>query len=246
MIIEICANSVQSAIYAQQGNAQRIELCCSLELGGISPSAGTILRCRQLLHIHLFVLIRPRAGDFCYSEEEFETMKTTIEFCKQHMIDGIVIGLLNPDRTIDLKRTKELVKLARPMQVTFHRAFDSVKNPLKAVEQLIDIGIDRILTSGQKNTAIEGKELIHQLVLQAKNRISIMPGAGINAQNIETLIETTKATEYHLSAKSLVKSNMTSSSSNLQLNSSPEVSEFDYYETDLEKVRTIVRIVNGK
>lgn len=203
MTLEICANSIHSALAAQNAGAHRVELCKNLNEGGTTPSYGTILNTRKQLHIDLFVLIRPRPGDFLYTEEEFEIMKTDIEVCKTLKCDGVVFGILTKDGEVDVKRTQELVKLASPMGVTFHRAFDRCKDPFKALESIIQTGCERILTSGQKDSALEATELIKQLIEKAGNRISIMPGAGINSTNIREIRNTTKAKEYHSSAKTL-------------------------------------------
>src|SRR5690554_3294846 len=201
MTLEICANSIHSALAAQHAGAHRVELCENLNEGGTTPSYGTILNTRKHLHIPLFVLIRPRGGDFLYTEEEFEIMKTDIEICKTLKCDGVVVGILTKDGEVDVDRTRELVKLASPMGVTFHRAFDRCNDPFKALELIIETGCERILTSGLKNSAWEATELIKQLVEKAGNRISIMPGAGINSSNISGLKNITKAKEYHTSAK---------------------------------------------
>lgn len=201
MTLEICANSILSALAAQDAGAHRVELCENLNEGGTTPSYGTILNTRKQLYIDLFALIRPRGGDFLYTKEEFEIMKTDIEVCKTLKCDGVVIGILTKDGEVDVDRTQELVKLASPMGVTFHRAFDRVKDPFKALELIIETGCERILTSGLKNSAMEATELIKQLIEKANNRISIMPGAGINSSNILELKNITKAKEYHTSAK---------------------------------------------
>jgi copper homeostasis protein len=201
MTLEICANSIHSALAAQNAGAHRVELCENLNEGGTTPSYGTILNTRKQLSIDLYVLIRPRGGDFLYTEEEFEIMKTDIEICKTLKCDGVVLGILTKDGEVDVNRTQELVKLAFPMGVTFHRAFDRCKDPFKALESIIETGCERILTSGLKSSAIEATELLKQLVEKAGNRISIMPGAGINSSNILELKNITKAKEYHTSAK---------------------------------------------
>jgi len=204
MKLEICANSVQSAVNAQEGGAQRIELCCNLEEGGLTPSAATIQLARKWLAIEVFVLIRPRIGNFCYSDIEFETMLKEILFCKDEGVDGVVFGVLNKDGTIDLERNAILVEAARPMQVTFHRAFDCIPDASKGLEQLIQVKFDRVLTSGQQVTAMEGKALIQQFVQQAKDRITILPGSGLSANNLKDFIAYTGVKEVHLSAKMLV------------------------------------------
>lgn len=201
MVLEICASSIHSALAAQTGGAQRIELCENLGEGGTTPSFGTISLSKKLLQIDVYVLVRPRAGDFLYSEEEFEIMKADIENCKALGCEGVVIGLLKRDGEIDVKRTRELVELAAPMGVTFHRAFDRCKDPFKALEEVISTGCERILTSGLKNTALDAIGLLKGLIEQAADRIIIMPGAGINATNIKDLKEKTNAKEFHSSAK---------------------------------------------
>lgn len=208
MILEICANSLASALAAQNGGAQRIELCENLNEGGTTPSYGTIISVRKQLDIKVYVLIRPRSGDFFYSDEEFSVMKEDIKICKKLGCDGVVIGLLDQYGNVDTKRTKELVNLANPMGVTFHRAFDCSNDGLKALEDIINCGCERILTSGMHNTAIEGSSFLKVLVDRSAGRINIMPGSGINEQNILILKETTSAKEYHLSAKTPIESKM--------------------------------------
>jgi len=203
MKIEICVDSPEAAIQAQKHGANRVELCANLLEGGTTPSAGCIFETRQSIDIGLFVIIRPRGGDFYYNLSEIAQMKYNIEMCKSLGVDGVVIGLLDVDGQIDIENTKALIELARPMEVTFHRAFDRCKEPLKALEQLIELGVDRILTSGQYMTAFEGKKLIGELVKQAKDRIIIMPGSGVNPQNIKTLREETQAIEFHFTAHKL-------------------------------------------
>lgn len=206
--LEICSNSSYSALQAQLGGASRVEFCQNLENGGITPSYGQIARARQLLHIGMHVLIRPRGGDFVYSDDEFEEMKMDISFCKNSGCDGVVIGILAPDGSVDLARNAALIALAKPMTVVFHRAFDRVKNPTEALEDVIALGFDRILTSGLRNTAEEGQDMLKKLMLQADGRIEIMPGAGVNAANIAKIIGDTGAKSIHSSAKISVKSRM--------------------------------------
>jgi len=206
--LEICANSVTSALAAQDGGADRVELCQNLDLGGTTPSLGQVWLARAGLTIGTHVLIRPRGGDFLYTALEFQEMKADIAFCKEIKCDGVVIGLLRADGRVDTVRTIELIELARPMQVTFHRAFDRCKDPIEALEAIIDIGCDRLLTSGLENTAREGVETIAKLVEQASGRIDVMPGSGINEQNIARIAESTGATSFHASAKIALESGM--------------------------------------
>jgi len=184
MIIEVCANSYEYAIKAEKAGADRIELCKDLHLDGLTPDYEIAKKTINKLNIPVFILIRPREGDFNYSNEEFELMKADIVKFKEMGCKGIVSGVLNNDNTIDLERTKELVELTRPLEFTFHRAFDIVPNPIKEIEKLIELGIDRVLTSGQEEIAVDGLDLLHNLLERTQKRIKIMPGSGINKSNI--------------------------------------------------------------
>lgn len=206
--LEICAGSLTSALNAQKGGAHRVELCDNLNEGGTTPSPGMIIQAVKLLDIPVFVLVRPRPGDFLYSDEEFEAMKEDVLFCKGHEAKGVVLGILQADGSVDIERTGELVALARPMKVTFHRAFDRVTDPFMAMEDIISLGIERILTSGQATSALAGAELIEQLINKANNRIIIMPGSGITELNVSELITRTGAREVHASLRSPVESRM--------------------------------------
>jgi len=184
MIIEVCADSYEYAEKAEKAGADRIELCKHLHLDGLTPNYKTAKKTIENLNIPVFVLIRPRHGDFNYSEKEFELMKADIVKFKEMGCKGIVSGILNNDDTIDIKRTNELVNLSRPLEFTFHRAFDVVTDPLKELEKLIQLGVERVLTSGQKQKAVKGIELLKELKKNAKDKIIIMPGSGINKLNI--------------------------------------------------------------
>jgi len=183
MIIEVCAESYEYALKAEKAGANRIELCKYLHLDGLTPDYETAKKTIDKLNIPVFILIRPREGDFIYSDEEFELMKRDIIKFKKMGCKGIVSGILNDDNSIDVKRTKDLIELSRPLEFTFHRAFDIVSDPLKEIENLIRMGVDRILTSGQKNKAIEGLYLLEKLNNISKKRIVIMPGSGISNTN---------------------------------------------------------------
>lgn len=199
MLLEICANSFQSAKNAQEAGAHRIELCQELSVGGLTPSYGLLKLVKDKLNISIHVLIRPRSGDFYYNDEEFDQMKKDIEVCKELEFDGIVSGILKADSTIDIERTKVLIDLARPLSFTFHRGFDEVKKPEVALQQLIDLGVERILTSGQKPKAVDGIALLRQLNTLANGQIIIMPGSGINADNAGVFKES-GFTDIHASA----------------------------------------------
>lgn len=184
MILEVCANSYESAINAEKGGAHRIELCENLSVGGLTPNFDLAKKVISELNIPVFILIRPRKGDFNYSHEEFEQIKKDIILSKKIGCKGIVSGILTKDKKLDINKTKELIKLSRPLEFTFHRAFDEVLNPINVLHQLIKLRADRILTSGQKKTAIDGIELIKKLINISNNTIKIMPGSGINSTNI--------------------------------------------------------------
>jgi len=197
--VEVCADSIDSALAAQSAGACRVEYCANLPEGGTTPSIGQIEIARKLLNIKLYVIIRPRGGDFFYNDTEFEIMKSDIHHCGKIGCDGVVIGMLHADGSVDKERCKELIDIAHnySMGVTFHRAFDHCRNLFEGMEAIIAMGCERILTSGGKDTAPEGASIIRQLIQQAGNRIVIMPGAGITAENAADLIKNTGATELH-------------------------------------------------
>jgi len=231
MQLEVCASSLTSAINAQAGGAQRIELCCNLEQGGLTPSAATIQLARKALTIDIFVLIRPRIGDFNYSDMEFQQMQENLLFCKKAGVNGVVFGILNEQQEIDLVKNKALVELAAPMQTTFHRAFDCLKNPFENLEKIIDLGFDRILTSGLVPTAIQGQALLKKLITQAGDRIMILPGSGLNSQNMSDFLLATGSKEVHASAKKTIYPKMES------LFSAP------YFETDQQEVERLIALL---
>jgi len=201
MEVEICCGSIQSAANAKAGGAVRVELCQGLVEGGTTPSPATIDYAVKELGLQVFVLVRPRGGDFCYNELEIKTMEEDVKFCKQAGATGIVVGFLHPDGTIDTELTRKFVELSAPLPVTFHRAFDECAEPLKALEQIIDCGCARILTSGCKPTAIEGADMLQQLVKQADGRITILAGSGITPENAAALKQKTGVPEIHGSCK---------------------------------------------
>ncbi|KZC17286.1 copper homeostasis protein CutC [Rhodanobacter sp. FW510-R12] len=208
MMLEIAANSVASALAAQEGGAGRVELCTALELGGLTPSHAQIALARERLRIPLYVLIRPRAGDFLYSELECEAMQRDIETCVALGCDGVVFGVLDADGDVDMARCCTLVAAAGKLGVTFHRAFDMSRDPVRALEDIVALGCERVLTSGARASAVEGAALIRELVAQAGGRLAVMPGAGVTAQNVAALAATTGAREFHASAKCRLPSGM--------------------------------------
>ena len=207
-VIEIATTDFTTTREAVEGGADRIELCAALSEGGITASYGTIKKCREAFSVSLFPIIRPRSGDFLYNEEDFDIMRRDVLLCKEIGCDGVVVGMLLGDGSIDLERTARLVELAYPLELSFHRAFDRCKDPFLALEQLINLGCQRILTSGQKPAAPEGLELIAQLVKASDERIIIMPGSGVRKENIREIAEKTGARELHSSLRSKVKSQM--------------------------------------
>ncbi|MDJ1493658.1 copper homeostasis protein CutC [Cytophagaceae bacterium DM2B3-1] len=237
--VEICVNSAISAIEAQKGGANRVELCENLWEGGTTPSAGTIAIARKNLTIQLFVIIRPRGGDFLYSDDEFEVMKHDILTAKQLGADGIVTGILTADGRVDIPRMKELKELAAPLPITFHRAFDMVADPYQALEDCIALGMDRILTSGLEKSAIEGMELIAELVQKAAGRIRIMPGSGINEKNVHKLVQYTGVKEVHFSAMRTVDSQMEYRQANVFMGGVMRPPEFLITVTDPAKVERV-------
>jgi copper homeostasis protein len=238
MIFEACVNSAVSAIEAQKGGADRVELCENLHDGGTTPSTGMILFARKNLHIGLYVMVRPRGGDFLYSDAEFEIMAEDIKAAKNLGADGVVFGILKADGAIDVERMKILTDLARPMGVTCHRAFDMTADPFLAMEDLIHLGVDRILTSGQQKTASEGATLITELIKRSDSRIIIMPGSGVKEDNIEDLIRSTRATEVHIHLEKQQPSQMIFRQSCVYMGI-PDQSEFEHTITDRERIRKV-------
>ena len=206
--LEVIGFTIESCLIAQAAGAHRIELCDNPSEGGTTPSYGFIKAAREKLTIELYPIIRPRGGDFLYSETEFEIMKADVQLCKDLDCNGVVIGILLPNGTVDKERCKQLVDIAYPMGVSFHRAFDRTADPFKALEDIISIGCERILTSGQKPSVNEGMQLLVDLVQQANKRIIIMPGSGVRAENIVALANQTNALEFHTSARININSKM--------------------------------------
>lgn len=237
--IEVCVDSVESAIAAEQGGADRVELCDNLLEGGTTPSAGTIEVARKHLKLGLQVIIRPRGGDFCYSDLEFDVMKRDIEVAKYLKADGVVIGILRPDGTVDVERTRTLLELARPLNVTFHRAFDMTCGPFQALEDLIALGVDRILTSGQAFSVLEGLDLIADLVEKAGERVIIMPGGGTE-RNIKKVVEQCGVKELHVIGPKAVESSMQYRHHHVFMGGELRPPEYTRMSTDPEKI-TLLR-----
>jgi copper homeostasis protein len=245
VILEVCANSARSAIAAQQGGATRIELCENLAEGGTTPSYGQMILARKHLHIKLYVLIRPRRGDFLYTDLEFEVMQADIRTCIEAGCDGVVIGMLKADGSVDKDRCTELVRLARQwgLGVTFHRAFDMCADQFQALEDIIEMGCERILTSGGKSTAMEGATVIAHLIEKAAGRIAIMPGSGITENNVADLVHFTGATEVHSSARVKIAGGMQYQNDHILLNNGL-TDEYSLDVTSTDRVKEILKRAN--
>lgn len=241
IIVEACVNSPESAMEAEKGGAHRVELCDNLYEGGTTPSAAAIIVTGLNIAIDLHVLIRPRGGDFLYSDLAFEVMKQDILFCKQNEVKGVVLGILKGNGEIDIERTRLLVKLAFPMSVTFHRAFDMAAEPFQALEDIISTGCSRILTSGLCNKAWDGRGMIAGLVQKAAGRIIIMAGSGINVENAERLVHFTGVTEIHTSSRTSYPSKMKFQRPAVFMGGLPQIPEYENSITDARKIHSIVQ-----
>jgi copper homeostasis protein len=236
--IEICVDSVASAMAAQLGGASRVELCSNLSEGGITPSAGLIEMLRSRISIGLQIMIRPRAGDFCYTADEFETMRRDILTARKIGADGVVLGVLGSDGRVDVQRTRQLVELARPLNVTFHRAFDMSDDLSRALEDICTAGVDRVLTSGGEQTASLGIDRIAGVVQASRGRIVIMAGGGIREHNAASMIERAGVKEIHSGLRSLIFSPTTWLNPRISLGtmSGPEYQSFQVVEEDVRKL----------
>ncbi|MEW6508170.1 MAG: copper homeostasis protein CutC [Bacteroidota bacterium] len=240
IIFEACVDSVNSAVIAGTAGADRIELCSALDIGGLTPSYGLIKVTIERLTIPVNVLIRPRSGDFIYSREEFAVMKRDILFCRDLNVNGIVVGILNADGTIDKERISDLIDLARPMSLTFHRAFDFTSDPFKALDTLIELEADRILTSGLQINAYSGIDMIKKLVDYAKERIIIIPGGGINENNVREIVAKTGVKEIHASAREKLQSKTNYKIPNITLAGSGDDDQFPIKILSAVRVRKII------
>ncbi len=240
--LEVCANSLASGFAAENGGAIRIELCENMAEGGTTPSFAQIKLCKERLSIEVWPIIRPRGGDFLYDDIEFQLMIEDIKICKLLSCNGVVLGILKAHGEIDIERTKVLIDLAKPMPVAFHRAFDMSNNLQKSLDQLIALGIVRVLTSGGANSAVEGLSQIKKLLIQANGRIEIMPGAGINPQNIKKIKDETGACVFHSSARISIESNMEFRNKDAKMGNI--VDEYKYQQTSALLVKEMVCQLN--
>lgn len=241
-MLECCVDSVESAINAAKGGASRLELCSNLIIGGTTPDAALVKEIRKYSDIRIHALIRPRFGDFCYTEHEMEIMKSQICALKEAGVEGVVIGVLDEEGNLDISKMMELMHVSDGLSVTLHRAFDMCRNPFQALEEAISLGMHTILTSGQKASAWEGRDLLCQLIEKADGRIDIMAGAGISASVIEKLIPVTKGTSYHMSGKITLDSKMKYRKADVSMGL-PSLSEYEIWQTSEEAVREAVQVL---
>jgi len=238
VLIEVCIDSVRSAVAAERGGAARIELCSGLIEGGVTPSAGLIAVTRTAISLPIHVMIRPRGGDSCYESAEFEAMERDIALAKHLGANGVVFGILDTNAKIDVSRTRQLVSLARPLEVTFHRAFDMAADLFSALEDVCAAGVDRVLTSGGEQTSLQGMATIARLVDQARGRIVVMPGSGIKPENARSLVERTGAREIHVGLRSSVPSPMVHRNPEVSMGTIPG-REYQRFEVLEESVRSL-------
>lgn len=241
--LEICIDSVASAKAAEEGGANRVELCDYLAGGGTTPSAGMIGIVRKKINIALHVLIRPRRGDFLYSDLEFDIMKRDIQLCRELGADGVVIGALTKEGEVDKERIFELIEHAGPLNITFHRAFDLAADPLKALDDLLELKVHRLLTSGQQETALQGVELIRGLNERAAGKMIIMPGSGVNEKNIMEIITKTGVSEVHASLRSKIDGDMIFRKNYPSMSGNKKVSEFEHLIADVNKIRKLKKML---
>jgi copper homeostasis protein len=240
LTVEVCADSLDSAIAAERGGANRVELCASLVEGGVSPSAGLLATARQRISIGLHVMIRPRAGDFYYSADEFEVMRRDVLMAKQLGAEGVVFGILDADANVDIQRTRALVDLARPLKVTYHRAFDMSADLFRSLEQVTETGADRILTSGGAQTALAGAATLRRLMEQVGKRAVIMACGGINDKNVQAVVEETAVREIHVGLRTAAASSMRYRNENIAMGSI-QGNEYQRYIVLEEKVARLIQ-----
>ena len=246
LLLEICCGSIDDAIQAQRGGAQRVELCSALFLGGLTPSAGTLAEARKRLKIPFMAMVRPRGGGFCYSEAEFATMERDAEHAVAAGAGGIVFGILQANGTIDLVRTRKMLKRIGKAEAVFHRAFDVTPDPFRTLEQLIDLGVTRVLTSGQENTVMEGAALIRDLVERARGRIEILPGGGILPYQVKDVLHATGCRQIHLTAWGTHRDTSTRARPQVTFGGALYPSEEQVQVTDAKQVRDIAGRLGAK
>lgn len=242
--LEVCADSVESVLAAQKGGADRIELCGNVVIGGTTPSESLYREIRKHSDIKIHALIRPRFGDFCYTEYEFNIIRAEVKRFRELGAQGVVIGMLKPDGSLDMEHMKMLMEEADGMSVTLHRAFDVCKDPMEALEQAVSLGINTILTSGQKNNCVEGTPFLAELVKKSAGRIHIMAGAGVNAEAVSSIYEKTGITDYHMTGKIVLESEMQYRKEGVNMGL-PSLSEFEIFRTSEQEVRKARNVLNS-
>lgn len=200
ILLEIVVSTVEDCMAAESSGGDRIELCAAITTGGLTPTLGTLIEAKKRVRIPVMAMVRPRAGGFCYSEEDFAAMRRDAALLLEHGADGIVFGVLHTDGNVDTKRCEKLVEIAGDKQTVFHRAFDVVPDPVRSLDELIEAGFTRVLTSGQRSAAVEGRDLIRQLIVRANQRIEVLPGGGVRQHNVRQLVETTGCKQVHMTA----------------------------------------------
>jgi copper homeostasis protein len=245
VIVEACVESIEAAMAAEELGADRVELCMGLAEGGTTPSLGMIELARAQLRIPLHVIIRPRGGDFCYSDLELESMRRDIQAARQAGAEGIVTGVLREDGAVDAQKMQGLLEAAGPMNVTFHRAFDMARDPHEALESLMELGVTRILTSGQQPSVMEGLDLIREMIVRAEGRLVVMPGGGIRETNVREIVSRTGATEIHIRAAGVRESPMRFRNTRLALSGGPRPGEFELPAIHSPRLEACLRVLRG-
>ena len=245
VVVEVAVDSIAGALAAEQAGAHRIELCAALELGGVTPGAGLLAAVKDRVRIPVFVIVRPRCGDFLYDEGEFTAMEHEVVHARELGADGVVIGILRRDGTLDTERMARLVALAKPMAVTCHRAFDMCVDQRAALEQLVALGIERVLTSGGQKTARQGAMQVAALAEQAAGRITVMAGAGVCSDHVAELVKRTRVREVHLSAAALAPSAMSWRNPFVSMGGAAQPSEYEQRRTDGAEVARVVAAVRA-
>jgi len=238
LVVEVCVDSVESALRAEEGGADRVELCDNLMEGGTTPSAGAVAVARERLGIRLHVIVRPRGGDFCYSRMEREIMRRDVVTARQLGADGVVIGLLRSDGSVDVEGARPLIEAARPLSVTFHRAFDMARDPYEALDDVIGLGCERLLTTGQEPTILEGLELVADIVRRAEDRVVVMPGGG-NERNVAKVVAATGAREVHVTGTGPVASAMAHRNPRVFMGGELRPPEYERQVTDPASIRRL-------
>jgi copper homeostasis protein len=246
ILLEICCGSIDDAIQSQEGGADRVELCSALFVGGLTPSIGTIQEAKRRLKIPVMVMVRPRGGGFCYTTAEFATMERDAEAAVENGADGVVFGILEKDGRIDQRRSERMRRIIGGRQAVFHRAFDVTPDPFDSLEQLVDLGITRILTSGQKASAPQGVQLIAELVQRAGNRIEILPGGGIRPHNMNEVVRRTGCGQIHMTALRKAEDLSTRANREISFTGGLRPAEDAYDMTDAELVKDIVKSLQDR